>query len=204
MSAGIPIFAALTDQVPVAMGIYDHTYLAGRPAPTTVVSGGRTTLRQRSWIIPPTTLHLRTFTVRGIEIDEEIITDASVSDVVLIRLGFRNITNEPDYQLVDPFVPVGGVTYTDAFIGMALDPDIGTSSDDWLSYDAELNMAFVYDARFSESSFVNDAVSPALVGMRALEVPAGASVILNGWTSTGSFGDWTGGTPSEELGFSSE
>ena len=199
MSGGIPVFAALVNGVAVSLGAYDHGYLAGRPAPVSTGAAGRTTLQQPVWIVPPTFQHLQLATVRGVEVREEITTAETVSGVVLIKLTFRNITTTPEYLSLDPFLPVEGITFTDAFIGLALDPDIGEADDDWLSYDPALDMAFVYDAHFAEGAFSGgDASAPGLVGVRVLRAPAGTTVMLNGWLNPG---DWQAGTSTEGTGF---
>ena len=199
MSGGIPVFAALANGRAVSLGAYDHGYLAGRPAPVSTAETGSATLRQPAWVLPPTIEHLLlAATVRGIEIREEITTADNVSGVVLVRLTFRNISDTPEYFAVDPAFR-DGITYTDAYIGLALDPDIGAADDDWLSYDAELDMAFAYDARFAETRFTGgSATSPGLVGVRALRAPAGTTVILNGWVNQA---DWIAGTTTEAAGF---
>jgi hypothetical protein len=199
MSGGIPVFTALVSGRAVSLGAYDHGYLAGRPAPVSTSATGSATLRQPAWVLPPTRQHLALVaTVRGIEIREEITTADNVSGVVLIRLTFRNITDTPEYLVADPVLETG-ITYTDAYIGLALDPDIGEADDDWLSYDADLDMAFAYDARFAESGFTGgSATAPGLVGLRALRAPIGTTVILNGWNNRA---DWIAGTTTEAAGF---
>jgi hypothetical protein len=143
-------------------------------------------------------VHLSAVTARGIEIDEEVITSEAVSDVVVVRLTFRNVTATPAYRAVDPGPPTG-ITFQDAFMGLALDPDIGEAEDDWLSYDPDLDMAFVYDARLAESGFRGGAATaPGLVGLRALRAPAGTTVMLNGWTNSG---DWSALEGTEAVGF---
>jgi hypothetical protein len=198
MSGGIPVFAAQFDGNAVSVGPYDHGYLAGRPAPVSTEAAGRSTLQQTAWLVPPTFQLLQIATVHGIEIREEITTGEAVSDVILVRLTFRNVTATFEYLAIDPFTPEGGTTFTDAYIGLALDPDIGAADDDWLSYDPALDMVFAYDARFAESGFGGSASAPGLVGMRALRAPAGTTVLLNGWPSQG---DWGAGTVSEGAGF---
>lgn len=199
MSGGIPVFAAQFNDLALSLGAYDHGYLAGRPVPVSTVAGGRATLRQSAWVVPPTFEQLRIGTVRGIEIQEEITTAETVSGVVLIRLTFRNITATPEYLALDPFIPETGITFTDAYIGLALDPDIGDADDDWLSYDPDLDMAFAYDAGFAESGFSGgSATAPGLVGLRALRAPAGTTVMLNGWINQA---DWVAGEATEVLGF---
>ena len=202
VSSGMPVFAALVGNVPIALGAYDHSYLAGRPQPRRTTTGARSTLTQATWVVPPTSAHQRMTTPRGLEITEAITTDDAVNGVVVIKLTFRNITGSSAYQLIDPFVTGSGITFTDAYIGMVFDTDIGEHRDDWLSYDPALDMVFAYDGRFAEPAFQGDGtIAPALVGVRALRAPAGSTVVLNGWADGGEGSDWTAGTITELAGF---
>jgi hypothetical protein len=142
-------------------------------------------------------------TVRGIRIEESILSTRTVDDVVVVRLVFHNITADPLYQLVDPFMPAGGITFRSAYVGFALDPDIGTTTDDLLSYDLDLNLAFVYDARFEESGFTGVyRQQPGLVGLRMLDAPPTATIVMNGWArQVGVGGDWFAGMANEGTGW---
>lgn len=201
-SGGIPLFAALMQGDTIALGMYDTQYLAGRPVPLVVEEAGRVWVRQSTWIVPPSNL-LSIATVRGVRIDESILATTTVEDAVVLKLVFHNITNDPLYQLVDPFLPPEGVTFERAYIGFALDPDIGLSTDDLLSYDADLDLVFMYDARFEEAQFTGGfANTPALVGLRMLEAPPGANIILNGWARQApGAGDWFAGLANEGTGW---
>lgn len=187
----------------VALGIYDHHYLAGRPAPQLGQSEDRVDLGVTTWILPPSST-LQRKTVRGIEIREQATALAAVEDVVVLRLVFRNITNERLYAAVDPTVPAGGVTFDKVWIGYLLDPDVGEPTDDLLSYEPDLNLAFAYDSDFNETNFAGGFNrAPGLIGLRAFDVPQGASVVLNGWTSQGvGTLDWGAGQTSESIGWS--
>jgi hypothetical protein len=201
VSGGIPAIAGRVAAQAVSVGIFDHHYHAARPAPGRTTANGQLTLRQESWIVPPLGALRRFPTVRGIAVTQELIASDAVADVVLIRLKFRNITEQFDYQQLDPFLGAGGATYTDAYIGMLLDPDVGQPGDDWFTYDPALDMVYVYDARFDEPLFVGQAsASPGLVGLRALRSPPGSTVIMNGWMSTGASADWRAGQTSEWFG----
>ncbi|HSL70136.1 MAG TPA: hypothetical protein VK864_07820, partial [Longimicrobiales bacterium] len=142
-------------------------------------------------------------TVRGVQVSETVVASQSVEDLIVIRLVFRNVTNLPSYQAVDPLMPAGGLRFDQVYVGFALDGDIGTSSDDLFSYDPDRNTVFMYDAAFVENAFVSGASTrPGLVGLRILDAPAGARMVLNGWPSTIGpvSGDWRAGFQSEPIG----
>ncbi|MGD8279069.1 MAG: PEGA domain-containing protein [Gemmatimonadota bacterium] len=202
-SAGMVGFAGIADGTDtVALGIYDTRYLAGRPQPVLAQSADRIDLTQSTWILPPSSL-LRLPTVRGIEVREHTTAVTDVDDVVVVRLVFRNITNDPLYAALDPTVPPSGLTFDKVWVGFLLDPDVGEPADDMLSYEPDLNLVFAYDADFNETRLgggFNRA--PGLIGLRMFEVPAGATVVMNGWTSQGTGSqDWNAGEISEKLGY---
>lgn len=200
-SGGMPVFAARVYDDSIALGIFDTHYLAGRPVPEVEDDGERVWLRQTTWIVPPGSA-LPLVTVRGIQILESMLSTAAVDDVIVLRLVFTNITSEPLYQLVDPFMPEAGVTFHSAYVGFVLDPDIGASADDFLSYDPDLDLAFVYDARFEDAGFGGGYRNqPGLVGLRMLDAPPGANVVLNGWPRRVPGGDWMAGTANEGTGW---
>ncbi len=185
----------------VALGIYDNVYLAGRPTPVVVQTADRLDITHDTWIVPPPGALGRP-TVRGIQISEHAVASKAVEDVVLLHLTFTNITNNPLYRSLDNTIPAGGLSYDQAYIGFLLDPDIGISSDDMLSYDPDLNMAFAYDFRFEENDFqAGYNRGPGLVGLRMVEAPAGTRIILNGWTTTAPDFDWVAGQISEPTGW---
>lgn len=195
VSNGMPMIGAKLNGDPVALGMYDVQELAGRPAP--VVTRENTELRidQLSWITPVTS---RLRTIRGIEVRQQVLVDETVPDVALVRLTFRNNSTSPLYQLLDPRGSEfpEGLTYDDVYLGFALDPDIGSSTDDWSTYDPELNAVIAYDAAFSENGFTGTGqTAPGLIGLRMLEAPSGARVILNAYNTCPSqagctSGDW--------------
>jgi hypothetical protein len=195
-------FAGILSFDTVALGIYDTGYLAGRPIPELTQTPERIDLIQSTWIVPSPQSVMRP-TVRGIEVSEHLMATQANDDLVLVRLVFRNITNQSLYAALDPTVPAVGRVYDQVYIGFLLDPDIGTSNDDALSYDLEQNMAFAYDARFDEGDFgggFNRA--PGLIGLKMVESPPGSIVILNGWTSQGvGSADWFSGQISEKAGW---
>lgn len=185
----------------LALGIYDRGYLAGRPAPQVVQTADRYTMRQSFWIVPPTDVIVGLGpTVRGIEVEEELIATTATSDVAFVRLTFRNITDRASYKAADPIVPSGGMTFNSVYVGFALDADIGVATDDAITYDPALDMVYTYDMNFEDGSFGTGVTDrPALVGLRLLEVPAGAPAkVLNAWPAGA---DWGGGDPSERNGW---
>lgn len=202
--AGMPMISARPYPDTIGLGIYDAEYLAGRPLPEIVEDEERVSLRQSMWIVPPVNA-LSLATIRGIEVEETVLATADVDDVVVIRLVFRNITADSLYRLVDPDVAEDSMTFPNAYVGFALDADVGpTTDDDYLSYDVDHDLAFVYDAAFEEPGFDRDHRDrPGLVGLRMLEAPPGATVVLNGWPRAGGSGatDWGAGTPNEGTGW---
>ncbi|MBI4543765.1 MAG: PEGA domain-containing protein [Gemmatimonadetes bacterium] len=183
LSTGSPVFGGVVrgSGGAVALGPYDWEYLAGRPEPVLDGGSGSFRLEQSTWVLPPpATLPLRT--VRGLAIHQELSTRPGLEDVVIVRLVFRNVSDRPSYRAMDPVVPAAGITYEDAYIGMALDADIGFSEDDLLSYSPADKLAFVYDSDFREPAFETEWVDrPGLVGVGVLEAPAGTRLVLTGW-----------------------
>jgi len=194
-----PLFAGVvgttTEPTPLALGLYNvmgtDTYLAGRPVPVVRSDANGWTLEQTTWILPPP-LTLQTVTVRGIALEQKVFVPAGVDDLLIVRTVFRNITGDASYALMDPLMPEGGVTFDQAWVGFAVDADIGpTADDDMLSYAPDLDLAFIYDGNFRETGFTGGwADRPAMVGLRVLEAPAGSTVVLNGWPSSA---DWLAG-----------
>jgi hypothetical protein len=169
------------------------------------MSSSATSLRQSMWILPPTQAILSNLpTVRGIEVEEELATTAD-SNVVLLKLTFRNITNRESYRAIDPVVPSGGLTFSQVYVGFAMDTDIGQPQDDMVTYESALDMVYAYDSNFAEDSFNGpNAVMPGLIGLKIVSVPAGSTAkSLNAWpiAATGFSGDWRAGTVSEGSGF---
>jgi hypothetical protein len=203
VSSGMPIIAGRANGEAVALGVYDQGFLAGRPAPKVITAAAGIALTQTTWIVPPFHPQIRPSTVRGIEIEQHVMAVDAVPGVVVVRLVFRNISDLPEYDVVGPHLPPGPVTYTNTHIGFALDPDIGEASDDWMSYDRELDMVFAYDARLEENIFVGAASdAPGMVGLRVLRRPPNTNVVLNGWTNrSNTSGDFYAGTVSELNGF---
>jgi hypothetical protein len=208
VSAAVPVFAAITEgRDTVALGMYDLRYLAGRPAPSVTNEDARFDLRQSHWLLPP--VDALTFrTVRGIEIEQHVMGSDAHDDVLLVRLVFRNITQNAAYSAADPIVPAAGLRFDGVYIGFAIDPDIGSPQSDWVSYNPELDMVFAYSAAFRETDrdrgFEGEArTAPGLVGLRVVAAPPGARVVLNAWThgAAGMPGDWRAGFASERAGW---
>ncbi len=207
VSIGMPMIAMVAGtRDTLALGIYDIDYLAGRPEPIYQSTATRISLRQSAWIIPPTSVILGNApTVRGIEIEEEVIGEPG-GEVVFVRLTFRNITDRETYRAADPVVPSGGLQFNGVYLGFALDPDIGTPGDDMFTYEPLDSLVYAYDSNFLEEIFAGGfAGTPPLIGLKVVAKPAGATAVsLNGWPATlplGS-GDWRAGTATEPGGYS--
>jgi hypothetical protein len=206
-SVGLPMIAMLSAaRDTLALGIYDIDYLAGRPEPVLSTTTDRTTLLQSTWIVPPiTVINSNMPTVRGIEVEEELIGSPN-SDVAFLKLTFRNITDRESYRAADPVVPAGGLHFDQVYLGFALDADIGRADDDMVTYEPALEMVYTYDSNFLEEIFNSaNAGMPGLLGLKLVQAPTGAvATVLNAWPSTfgvGS-GDWSAGTNTERGGFS--
>lgn len=199
-SIGTPLVAMVAGtRDTLSLGIYDVGYMAGRPAPESVNSADRFTLRQSFWVLPPAEIIFNLVpTVRGIEVAEELIGVNGTNDVAFVRLTFRNITNRPGYQAMDPIVPSAGVTYNWMYVGFALDADVGTASDDMVTYDPTLDMVYTYDYDLQDSNLSTPS-SPGIVGLKLLDAPPGASIrTLNAWPAGY---DWTAGDNTERAGW---
>lgn len=197
-SSGMPVFAGIANGDSLSLGMYDQLMLAGRPAPRTTTADGAFRLEQHSWILPPRTQLVRPSTVRGILIEEEVIGRDDLQGVLIVRLTFRNVSHDPLVHTFAAHIPPAPVTYTDAWIGLALDPDIATAGDDWLSYDPDINLVYAYDADFLAPFAGSDAGQPGLIGLSVLEAPAGTDVMLNSWYVDF---DWNAGRPGEQAGY---
>jgi hypothetical protein len=205
VSNAMPLIAAKISGHAVALGMYDVPTLAGRPALSIVNSNGGLQTDQKTWVLPVSTSTTQN-TIRGIEIREQAYIDPSVPDVALIRITYRNITNSPLYQKLDPrgtSLGTEGLTFDDVYIGFGMDPDIGTATDDVMTYDPDLHAVFAYDTNFFDTAMSTlTENSPALVGLRMLSVPNNGNIILNGYGNTaGSQGDWHASGVDELLGW---
>ncbi|MBX6364801.1 MAG: PEGA domain-containing protein [Gemmatimonadetes bacterium] len=208
-SLGTPVFAGFPSQGgpdPVSLGVYpfDQTnptpYWTGRPAPSDSSAADRVVHRQSLWIVPPT-YFMRFTTVRGLEIDQRLEGRNDVDGVVVIRVVFRNITDRASYRAIDSVIPAGGLVYDNAYVGFALDGDIGDATDDLVAYFPAQRTVVTYDADFQEVGFTGGAsAAPALLGLRLLEAPPGATTtVLTSWPQSA---DWFLGKTNEPLGWS--
>lgn len=186
VAMGMPVIAMLSGtRDTLALGVYDVSFLAGRPAPNVTKTSSQYTMTQTTWIVPPTSLIINSPsmpTVRGIRVDEELIGVTATNDVAFVKLTFTNITNNANYQATDPIVPAAGLRFDEVYVGMALDPDIGDAADDIITYDPELEMVYSYDMDFREQFSSGKSDKPALVGMRIISA-SNANRVLNGWLS---------------------
>lgn len=201
VSLGTPVIAMLAGaRDTLGLGIYNSTYLAGRPAPAVTQLADKFTLRQQMWVVPPTDVIVTGApTARGIQVDEELIGVSATSDVAYLKLTFTNITNKASYQAADPIVPLNGLKYDSVYIGFAMDPDIGTHNDDMISYAPELDMVYAYDMDFSEPLFGNTtATKPAFVGLKIMSASS-AGRVLNAWAGGN---DYKAGDITERFGWS--
>lgn len=200
VSIGMPVIGALSGtnmRDTLGMGPYDLTYLAGRPAPSLTTLADKVSMTQTTWILPPTGVIVTGApTIRGIQVDEELIGLSATNDVAYVKLTFTNITNNASYQATDPIVPAAGLKYDSVYIGFAVDPDIGDHQDDVITYAPSLDMVYAYDFDFRDALLTNPD-KPAIVGLRLLST-SGAARILNGWLATG---DYKAGDVTERFGW---
>jgi hypothetical protein len=184
VAAGMPMFVGVDSRGDTAaIGQYDGIMLYGRPARE--IEEAPFALRQSAWFLPPAAVASMNVSrgIRGIQVDEEVIGGPEAPDGLLLRLTFTNVTDQPAYVLADPLA-TGSISYSDVWIGFALDADVGVSEDDLVGYDADPSrrMAYIYDSDFSEASFSADwSARPGLIGIRVAEAPAGTSVRMNAW-----------------------
>ena len=194
--AGTPSFAGTHQGQPAALNPYDQFYLAGRPAPVRVQAGGNLELVQTTWVVPPLE-EQGVNAPRGLEVRQYVVASDATPGVVVVELRYRNISTEPLYRILDAGIAAGGTTWQNAYIGLALDPDIGAAADDWVSYDPALDAVYAYDSNFTEGSFTN-ATAPGLLGLRVLRAPPGTDVVLNTWEA---LRDWSAATTSQATGY---
>ena len=108
---------------------------------------------------------------RGISVDS-----AGVEDVVLLQFEVVNNSDDPLYRALFPWIPEGGYTIRDMYLGYGLDADVGRSDDDLGTVDPELNLSFLYDADFSDSELPPEFRDrPAVVGIATILPPEGAT-----------------------------
>jgi hypothetical protein len=199
VSTAMPLISAKVGDKPVALGMYDIPSLEGRPVLSATNIGNALESDQRSWIVPLAASQAIT-TMRGIEVREQVLIDPSVPDVALIKLTYRNITNSPSYQKLDTRAATfgaEGLTYNSVYLGFGIDPDIGTATDDAVTYDPALHGVFAYDANFADPQLGDG--QPGMIGLRMLSAPSGAPIILGNYQGSG--GDWHAGEITETNGW---
>ena len=192
-SAAGPVFSGKpsTFNQYVALGIYQFRssagyppLWAGRPAPSDSNVSGGLVVRAKTWYAPQAALS-NAYVPRGIEVEQRIVGAASVTGALLLRVVFRNISATAGYLLVDPDMPAGGMTYTDAYVGYGLDADIGPGTSDFYTFLPSIATSVLYNAPMQVPGFNGP---PGLVGLRLLQRPAdAANVALSAWPSTS---DW--------------
>lgn len=200
MGIGAPLSAGYLNGLEPAVGpnIYDLLYYVGRPAPTITQGGGSFSMNVDGWIYPPENAQAY-WTGRALDIRQTITADNANPGVVIIRVVFTNLAGNDLYIEADPaMAEAPDLVYKTAYLGFAMDPDVGVPNDDLVSYDPDLNLVFAYDSDFMELEYGAQAEAPALVGLRMLEAPAGANIILTGWPR-GS--EWTAATAQESFGW---
>ena len=189
-AVGMATLAATVNDVPVALGIRNvgtaPNFWAGRPLPI-VESTAPYRVSIPAWITPPGSTDVTR--MRGLEIVHEVSEDPTLDNVLHVSVTWTNISDDSVYQLLDPAVPDGGVTYSDAWLAFLLDADVGAfseSDDDLVSYDVQRQLVFAYDSDFDVSSFTGGwSDEPGLVGLMLLEGPGGAR--FNTWPRSRDF-----------------
>lgn len=115
--------------------------------------------------------------VQGLAVTETLVSveNAVAQDVLFLHFVVENVSADERYRRLYPWVPPGGYTFRDVYLGFGLDADIGMSEDDLGSFDPNVDLSFLYDADFRDSELGSFADRPALVGLVTLEPPAGAT-----------------------------
>lgn len=134
----------------------------------------------------------------GLSVSQTIVAvdSATVRDVVFIRYVLTNNSADERYQALYPWIPEGGYTFRDLYVGFGFDTDVGAAPDDLGTFDPDLDLAFMYDADFQDAELGAFSERPALVGLVAVEPPGGATE--RRFTLWPSSRDWD---ESEDFGF---
>jgi len=116
--------------------------------------------------------------LQGLAVRQTLVAvdSAGVEDAILI--GFQIVNNSDDelYRSAFPWIPEGGFTLEDVYVGFGLDADVGSADDDLGSVDPDLNLAFMYDADFRDPQLGQDfADQPGLVGLATIRAPQNAT-----------------------------
>lgn len=132
--------------------------------------------------------------LQGLSVHQTVIAvDSSrVEDVILIGFEITNNSADELYRRLFPWIPEGGFTLRDVYLGFGLDADIGATDDDLGTFDPSLDLAFLYDADFQDSQLpVDFRDRPALVGVATIQPPTGAAGRTLTFWSLGN--DWDDG-----------
>ncbi len=115
--------------------------------------------------------------VQGLSVKETLVgvDSAVVQDVVFLHFVVANVSADERYRRLYPWVPEGGYTFTEMYVGFGLDADIGRSDDDIGSFDPNLDLTFLYDADLRDLDLGSFADKPAMVGLVTVQPPAGAA-----------------------------
>ena len=120
----------------------------------------------------------------GLEVLTTYELPSALEDVLVLRFDVRNISNDPDYRLVHPEIPVGGITLTQIYLAPVVNADIGGGTvgeaidDNGVIFGAD-SLVAAYDQEFSAASFSpNTRTRPGLVGLRLISAPAPARAIV--------------------------
>ena len=119
------------------------------------------------------------------------VDSSDVEDVLFIRYEIENVSADERYRATRGFLPAGGFTFTELYVGFGLDADIGLAGDDLATFDLDNDLAFMYDADFSDDELGSRSDRPPLVGMVAIDPPPGA--MRRTFTAWRAADDWDDG-----------
>jgi hypothetical protein len=156
----------------MATQVYDVAW-TGRAPMKRSESGRRQVMELAYW----GTARYRTESLQGLAVKQTVVAvDSAVAeDMLFLRFEIENVSDDPRYRDIYPWVPEGGYTYDELYVGFGLDADVGGSDNDLGSFDPDLDLSFIYDAFFQDPALDTLADRPALVGVVAIEPPAGAA-----------------------------
>lgn len=113
--------------------------------------------------------------LQGLLVRERLVSvdSAGVENAVLLSFELVNNSGDELYRKLFPWIPEGGFTIRDLYMGFGLDADAGGSDDDLGTFDPALNLGFIYDADFRDPALPSGFRDrPALVGVATIEAPA--------------------------------